>query len=146
MTSMASRDAFGHFTFAAFSARNIPVVVVVMIIPSLIESSMFFFQSKLLILLYVFLKHMTSFWWLILFFIDLFFICSLRSVICKKYANANGKDSKYTNTVDISIYPAVGEDVEGVELSVEEEVKGVSLSVEEKVESVDLSVKEEAGS
>ena len=46
---------------------------------------------------------MTSFWWLILFFIDLFFICSLRSVICKKYANANGKDSKYTNTIDISI-------------------------------------------
>ena len=103
MTSMASRDAFGHFTFAAFSARNIPVVVVVMIIPSLIESSMFFFQSKLLILLYVFLKHMTSFWWLILFFIDLFFICSLKSVICKKYTNVTGKDNKYTNAIGIII-------------------------------------------
>ena len=46
---------------------------------------------------------MMSFWWLILFFIDLFFICSLRSFICKKYANANGKDSNYTNAIDISI-------------------------------------------
>ena len=39
---MASRDAFGSFTFAAFSAQNIPVVVIVMINPSLIESSMLF--------------------------------------------------------------------------------------------------------
>ena len=44
---------------------------------------------------------MTSFWWLILFFIDKFF--RLKSVICKKYANTNGKDTKYTNTIDISI-------------------------------------------
>ena len=49
MIFMASMDAFGGFTFAAFSAQNIPVVVAVMINPSLIESSMFFFQSKLLI-------------------------------------------------------------------------------------------------
>ena len=49
MISMASRDAFGSLTFAAFSAKNIPVVVAVIISPSLIESSMFFFQSKLLI-------------------------------------------------------------------------------------------------
>ena len=31
MISMASRDAFGDFTFAAFSAKNIPVVVAVFI-------------------------------------------------------------------------------------------------------------------
>ena len=103
MISMASRDAFGDFSFAAFSAKNIPVVVTIMIIPLLIKSSMFFFQSKLPILLNIVLKHMTPFWWLILFFIELFFICSLRSVICKKYANANGKDSKYTNSIDVSI-------------------------------------------
>ena len=72
MMSMASRDAFGGFTFVAFSAKNIPVVVTVMISPSLIESSMFFFQSKLLIYCIGFQKHMTSFWWLILFFIDNF--------------------------------------------------------------------------
>ena len=43
---------------------------------------------------------MTSFWWLILFFIDKFF---RESVICKKYTNTNGKDSKHTNNIDISI-------------------------------------------
>ena len=43
MTSMASMDAFGGFTFASFSAENIAVVVAVMINPSLIESSTFFF-------------------------------------------------------------------------------------------------------
>ena len=46
MISIASMDAFGAFMFAAFSAKNIPVVVAVMIISSLIESLMFFFQSK----------------------------------------------------------------------------------------------------
>ena len=104
MISIASRDAFGGFTFTAFSAKNISVVVAVMI------SRVFnvFLPIKAAHLLHrVFsssdLMHITSFWWLILFFIDLFFICSLRSVICKKYANANGKDSKYTNTIDISI-------------------------------------------
>ena len=44
-----------------------------------------------------------TFWWLILFFIDLIFIYSLRSVICKKHANSNDKDSKYTNAIDIGI-------------------------------------------
>ena len=48
---------------------------------------------------------MTSFWWLILFFIDDF---RLKSVICKKYTNANGKDSKYTNAIDISIIWSCG--------------------------------------
>ena len=43
--------------FAAFSAKNIPVVVAVMISPSLIESSMFFFQSKLLIYCVGFFYH-----------------------------------------------------------------------------------------
>ena len=36
-----------------------------------------------------------------MFFIDDFF--RLESVICKKYANANGNDSNYTNAIDISI-------------------------------------------
>ena len=42
--------------FAAFSAKNIPVVAALMISPSLIESSIFFFQSKLLIYCKVFLS------------------------------------------------------------------------------------------
>ena len=54
MISMESRDAFGGFTFAAFSANNIPVVVAVMISPSLIESSMFFFPFRTNHLLYRF--------------------------------------------------------------------------------------------
>ena len=104
MISIASRDAFGGFTFTAFSAKNISVVVAVMI------SRVFnvFLPIKAAHLLHrVFsssnLMHITSFWWLILFFIDLFFICSLRSVICKKYTNSYGKDSRYTKVLDISI-------------------------------------------
>ena len=47
---------------------------------------------------------MTSFW-LIFFFINGFFIFRLKSVICKKYTNANGRDIKYTNAIDIiSLY------------------------------------------
>ena len=64
---IASRDAFGGFTFAAFSAKNSAVFVAVIITPSLIETSTFFFQSKLLTYLYrilsscdQMLKHMTS--------------------------------------------------------------------------------------
>ena len=45
-------------------------------------------------LLYIFLKHMTSFWWFILFFfLSLFFMFSLGSVICKKYTNTDGNVS-----------------------------------------------------
>ena len=51
---------------------------------------------------------MTSCWWLILFFIDEFFIFSLRSAICKKYTKAYGKDSKYTDAIDISITGSCG--------------------------------------
>ena len=105
---MAFRDAFGGFTFAAFSAKNIPVVVAVMISPSVIESSMLFFKSKLLILFYIFLTHTRSFWRLILFFINLLFICSLGSVICKKYVSAYGKDNNYANAIDISITRSCG--------------------------------------
>ena len=82
MISMASRDAFGGFTFAAFSAKNIPVVVAVMISLSLIESSMFFFQSKLVI-------------YCIRFFI-------IRS---KNYLFHAGKNIKYTNHVDVNNAP-----------------------------------------
>ena len=53
---------------------------------------------------------MTSFWSLILFLlllshqaiIDEFFK-RLKSVICKKYTNTDGKDREYTNSTDISI-------------------------------------------
>ena len=54
MISIASRDTFGGFTFAAFSTKNIPVTVGVVISPTLIEPSMFFFQLKLLIYCIVF--------------------------------------------------------------------------------------------
>ena len=99
MISIASKDAFGGFTIAVFSPKNIPVAPMAMINPSLREPSMFLFQSKLLILLHTFLKHMMSFWWL--FFIDVFFIFSLISVICKKHTNTDGKDIKYTNAMDL---------------------------------------------
>ena len=49
---------------------------------------------------------MKSLWWLIFFFIDEFF--RLESVISKKYTNNNGKDSKYTNAIDISIIWSCG--------------------------------------
>ena len=39
---MASRNAFGSFTFAVFSAKNVSVIITVMIGPPLIEFSMFF--------------------------------------------------------------------------------------------------------
>ena len=74
----------------------------VIISRSLIESSIYFSQSKLTIYCTFFLKHMTSFWWLILFFFIVLFF-SLRSIICKKYTNTNGKDSKHANTIDVSI-------------------------------------------
>ena len=44
MISIASRDVFGGFKFAAFRPKNIVVVVAVMISPSLRESSMFFLK------------------------------------------------------------------------------------------------------
>ena len=43
------------------------------------------------------LKHITSFWF------NGFFMLSCLLAVCKKYANAYGKDSKYTNAIDISI-------------------------------------------
>ena len=49
---------------------------------------------------------MTLFWWLILFFIDRVF--RLKSVICKKYTNFNGKYSNYTNAINISIIWSCG--------------------------------------
>ena len=52
MISIASRDVFGGFTFAAFSAKNIPVAPMVMISSSLREPSMFFFSIKTSHLLY----------------------------------------------------------------------------------------------
>ena len=42
---------------------------------------------------------MASFWFNWVFMDDL----SCLLVVCKKYVNANGKDSKYTNAIDISI-------------------------------------------
>ena len=106
MISIASRDAFGGFTFAAISAKNVPVVVTVKITASLIESSMFFFPIKAIHLLYrVFsssdLKYITSLWFNRLFMDDLSYLFVIRT----KYTNACGKDSKYTNVEDISLDP-----------------------------------------
>ena len=42
------------------------------------------------------------------FFIDEFFIFRLKSVICKKYTNTDGKDCKYTKAIDISIIRSCG--------------------------------------
>ena len=73
-----------------------------MIIPSLIESSMFFFPIKATHLLYRFFKAYDVV--LVVYFV--FFHCGffrLESVISKKYTNTTGKDSKCTNTIDISI-------------------------------------------
>ena len=50
--------------------------------------------------------HRTSFWCLVLLFIGGFF--RLKSFICKKYKSTNGKDSKYANTIDISIIWSCG--------------------------------------
>ena len=50
------------------------------------------------------LKHITSFWFNGLFMDDL--PCLL--VVRKKYTNSYGKDSKYTNAVDISITGSCG--------------------------------------
>ena len=113
MISMVSRDAFRGFTFAAFSAKNIPVVVAVVLSPSLIESSMFFFSFMYRAFSPSYLNHITSFSCfnrLLLFFVDLFFICSLKGflVICKKYTSTNRKNSNYTNTVDVSITRSCG--------------------------------------
>ena len=94
MISMTSRNAFGGFSFAAFSTYNIPIVVAVMINPSLIESSMFFSNQSYLFIVYfskaydVVLVVDLVFHWLF------FIIFRLESVICKKYTNTNG--NKYT--------------------------------------------------
>ena len=45
---------------------------------------------------------------MILFFIDKFFIFRLKSVVCKKYTNTDGKDHEYTNAIDISISLSCG--------------------------------------
>ena len=71
-----------------------------MINPSLIEFSTFFFQSKLLIHC-IFFKTYDVVSVADLFFIGLFFIFRMKSVVCKKYTNTGGKDSKSTNAIDI---------------------------------------------
>ena len=77
--SIASRVAFGGFTFAAFNPENIPAALMVMISPSLIESSMFFLQWKLLV------------------YSIRFFIIRLRN-----YLSHTGKDNNHTNDADVS--------------------------------------------
>ena len=66
---------------------------------------------------------MTSFWWSILVFFDEVFIFTT-SVICKKYTNTNGKDSKYIPTpqTKLPFDLVVWEWVEGVRSPVEEEL------------------------
>ena len=98
LTPITFLITFYPFTFAAFSAKNIPVVVAVIIKSIVNRVFNIFFPIKTTHLCiglshHYILKHITSFWWfnrLLLFFIGLFFICSLRSVICKKYKNAYG--------------------------------------------------------
>ena len=65
-----------------------------------------------------------------LVFVEGFF--RLVSVICKKYTNTNGKGSKYTNTINISIIRSCGGGggVQGVRSPVEEGVRGVEEGVE----------------
>ena len=88
---------------------------------------------------------MTSFWWLILFSVNEFFVFRLESVKCKKYTNTNGKDSKYTHAINITMVWSYSmergltawKEVEGVGLPVEEGVEGV----EEGVEGVELPIR-----
>ena len=55
--SMASRDAFDGFKFAAFKPKNISADLMVMINPSLRGPSMFFSQIKTTHLLYKVFYH-----------------------------------------------------------------------------------------
>ena len=67
----------------------------------------------------------------------------LVSVVCKKYTNTNGKDSKYTNTINISIiWSCGGGGGRQCKITCREGVR----NVEEGVEGVDPSVGEEVGS
>ena len=77
-----------------------------MVDPSLIDFLNVFLTITLTHLLYRFFKDMKSLWWLILCFTCLFF--RLESVVCKKYTNANGMDSNYTNAMDKSIIWSCG--------------------------------------
>ena len=108
MITMASRDGFGGFTFAAFNVKSIPVATVVTIIPSLIESSMFFFQSKLLIYCIRFFITRSKAYNVVLVYRLFMDDLSCLLVVCKKYANTNGKNSKNTNAIDISITGSCG--------------------------------------
>ena len=67
---------------------------------SLIESSTFFFQSKLLIYCIFFQDIWRCFAGWYCFSLACFFIFRLKTLASKKYASTNGKDSKYTNTID----------------------------------------------
>ena len=67
----------------------------------------------------------------------------LVSVVCKKYTNTNDKDSKYTNTINISIiWSCGGGGGRQCKITCREGVR----NVEEGVEGVDPSVGEEVGS
>ena len=95
---MTSRDAFGDFTFTAFSAKNIPVVVTAMISANFqcffsIQNYSFIISSGLKHMT----KHMMSFWYDRLFMDDL----SWLFFVLEKNKNTCGKDSKYTNAIDI---------------------------------------------
>ena len=112
MTCMASSGAFGHFTFTAFSAKNIPVVVGVIISPSLIDFSMFFSNQNYSFMCSVFSPSYCKAYYSalvvegsLLFFVELFFVYSLRRflVLCKKYTSTSPKQSNYTNAINISI-------------------------------------------
>ena len=98
---MAFMDAFGGFTFAPFNMENIPVAVAVMIDLSVIKFSVLFFQSKIAVYCIFFKSIWRHFDGSSFFIGEEFF--RLKSVICKKYTNTNGKDRKHANSIDINI-------------------------------------------
>ena len=79
-TAVDTSNTFGCSTFTALSAKNMVVAATVVMISL---SPMFFLRSKLLSPLMVII------------------IPSQNSIV--KYANVYGKDSKYTNAIDIRI-------------------------------------------
>ena len=75
---------------------------------------MFFFQSKLLIHVQGFFTIISKAYYFVLMiavvFLDMFCICDLRRflVTSKKYTNAYGQNSNYTNAIDLSITEPCG--------------------------------------
>ena len=110
---MVSRDAFGGFTFAEFSAKDILVVLVVMISPSLVETSMVFSNRNYSFICNFLHNHFVKskanclilWFYMLLLFLNLFFIWDLRRylLIGKKSKNTYSLFINWKNTIDIGI-------------------------------------------